>query len=48
MGGPGHVDGTVLAVTDNFYKAPFVINDLEYCSSENYFQASKATTFQAH
>lgn len=45
MGGPAEVDGMVIAVTDNFYTAPFKIGNSEYCSSENFFQASKAITF---
>jgi predicted NAD-dependent protein-ADP-ribosyltransferase YbiA (DUF1768 family) len=48
MGGPATIDGIVYPITDNFYHCKFVVNGMEYCSSENYFQACKATNAADH
>jgi len=44
MGGPGKSDGRVIKCVDNFLPTKFVVNNVEYCSAENYFQAAKCTT----
>jgi predicted NAD-dependent protein-ADP-ribosyltransferase YbiA (DUF1768 family) len=48
MGGPAKVAGKALFGTDNFYKASFVVEGKEYCSSENYFQCCKAVSPEEH
>ena len=42
MGGPALIDGEYHSETDNFLICCFFVNDLEYSSSENYFQSVKA------
>eukprot|EP00026_Physarum_polycephalum_P021232 Phypoly_transcript_24354.p1 GENE.Phypoly_transcript_24354~~Phypoly_transcript_24354.p1 ORF type:complete len:179 (+),score=33.25 Phypoly_transcript_24354:67-537(+) len=44
MGGPGKCGGRMLKCVDNFLPAKFVVNNVAYCSAENYFQAQKCTT----
>jgi predicted NAD-dependent protein-ADP-ribosyltransferase YbiA (DUF1768 family) len=48
MGGPAKIDGIVYPITDNFYECTFIIDNKKYCSSENYFQAMKATNDHDH
>jgi ribA/ribD-fused uncharacterized protein len=43
MGGPGYCDGKQINELDNFYECKFVIDSVEYCSTENYFQCQKTT-----
>jgi ribA/ribD-fused uncharacterized protein len=43
MGGPGIINGKEYYCVDNFQKCKFMLDDKEYCSSENYFQSQKAT-----
>jgi ribA/ribD-fused uncharacterized protein len=42
MGGPGHADGKTFEEFDNFHNCAFVIDGLEYPTSETYFQSCKA------
>jgi N-glycosidase YbiA len=48
MGGSATVDGKEYKCMDNFYECSFVLYDLEYSSSENYFQSTKATNRYDH
>jgi predicted NAD-dependent protein-ADP-ribosyltransferase YbiA (DUF1768 family) len=48
MGGPAMIDGVLYPIMDNFYKCRFIIVNKEYCSSENFFQAQKATNELDH
>jgi ribA/ribD-fused uncharacterized protein len=43
MGGPGHIDGIAHDELDNFYECHFIVDGLEYPTSETYFQSQKAT-----
>jgi predicted NAD-dependent protein-ADP-ribosyltransferase YbiA (DUF1768 family) len=43
MGGPGKIDNEEHDETDNFLEVNFKINDIIYCSAENYFQCCKTT-----
>jgi len=38
MGGPGEIDGSLVDEVDNFLPCSFIINGVEFYSSENYFQ----------
>jgi predicted NAD-dependent protein-ADP-ribosyltransferase YbiA (DUF1768 family) len=42
------IDGVLYPIMDNFYKCRFIIVNKEYCSSENFFQAQKATNELDH
>jgi hypothetical protein len=48
MGGPAVIDEKVVEETDNFLECRFKVGDKEYCSSENFFQAMKATNHADH
>lgn len=48
MGGPGKVDGKRCLATDNFLPCRFTVNNREYASSENYFQAIKCVDNDEH
>lgn len=43
MGGPCMIDGEEHEETNNFQVCIFTIDDVAYCSSENYFQCAKTT-----
>jgi predicted NAD-dependent protein-ADP-ribosyltransferase YbiA (DUF1768 family) len=43
MGGPAIVDGKSIKELDNFYECKFMVDSIEFCSSENYFQCMKTT-----
>ncbi|CAF1065165.1 unnamed protein product [Didymodactylos carnosus] len=48
MGGPAIIDGKYHLYTDNFLPCKFMVNNVAYCSSENYFQCAKATNAHDH
>ena len=43
MGGPSMIDGELHDECDNFKECKFVVDEIAYCSVENYFQSQKAT-----
>jgi ribA/ribD-fused uncharacterized protein len=48
MGGPGWVNGESYDEFDNFHKCSFVVDGLEYPTSETYYQCSKAINNEDH
>jgi len=44
MGGPGLIDGEQHEEVDNFLPCKFVVDGIEYCSAENYFQCQKCVS----
>lgn len=42
MGGPATIDGKEHKETDNFLPCQFTVNGVTFCSSENYYQWTKA------
>ena len=48
MGGPGIIDEKEHGETDNFQAINIKINDITYCSAENYYQCAKTTTKEEH
>ena len=43
MGGPGIIDGEEHEETNNFLECHFIIDNISYVSSENYFQCAKTS-----
>jgi len=46
MGGPLYIDDEKHEETDNFQKCSFKIDEVEYFSTENYYQCAKATNIE--